>query len=88
MYYCLCRDRESAVKLRAGKWAVIIAFAVSILQLAVRYSDMFGLGWDFISKAYYILPLADYSLAWLPFSIIVYVLLSLLRHDQNKRRSI
>ena len=88
MYYCLCRDRESAVKLRAGKWAVIAAFAVSILQLAVRYSDMFGLGWDFISKAYYLLPLADYSMAWLPFSIIVYVLLSLFRHDQNKRRSI
>ena len=84
MYYCLCRKPDDPVKLRAGKWAVISAFAISILQLAVRYSEMFSLGWDVLSKAYYALPLAEYSLAWLPVSLILYVLLSVCRPLYSK----
>jgi len=66
MYYCICRRPDDARLLNAGKWAVIAAFAVSVLQLAVRYSEMFGLGWDALGNVYYALPLAGYSLAWLP----------------------
>ena len=84
MYYCLSRKPDDPVKLKAGKWAVISAFAISILQLAVRYSEMFSLGWDVLSKAYYALPLAEYSLAWLPVSLILYVLLSVCRPLYSK----
>ena len=75
MYYCLCRKPDDPVKLMAGKWAVIIAFVISILQLAVRYSEMFGLGWDMLSRIYYALPLAGYSLAWLPVCVILYAVM-------------
>ena len=64
---------------------MISAFAISILQLAVRYSEMFSLGWDVLSKAYYALPLAEYSLAWLPVSLILYVLLSVCRPLYSKQ---
>ena len=80
MYYCLCRKPDDTVKLNAGKWAVISAFAISILQLAVRYSEMFGLGWDMLSNVYYVLPLAEYSLAWLPVSLILYTIMSACGH--------
>lgn len=73
MYYCLCRDPYDPGCLRAGKWAMIAAFVISILQLAVRYSEMFGLGWDILGRVYYSLPLAAYSLAWLPVSLAVYI---------------
>lgn len=76
MYYCLCRKPDDPARLRAGNWATISAFAISILQLAVRYNEMFGLGWDVVSKAYYALPLAGYSLAWLPVSLILYAVLA------------
>jgi len=76
MYYCLCRKHDDPVKLRAGKWTVICAFAISVLQLAVRYSEMFSLGWDVLSRAYYALPLAEYSLAWLPVCIVLYACLA------------
>lgn len=79
MYYCLCRKPDDTAALRAGKWAMICAFAISVLQLAIRYSEMFGLGWDLLSKAYYALPLAEYSLAWLPVSVIIYAVLHLIK---------
>ncbi|MBQ9272418.1 MAG: branched-chain amino acid transport system II carrier protein [Mogibacterium sp.] len=72
MYYCICRRPDDARLLNAGKWAVIAAFAVSVLQLAVRYSEMFGLGWDAPGNAYYALPLAGYSLAWLPVCLVAF----------------
>ncbi len=84
MYYCLCRKPDNPVRLRAGKWAVITAFVISILQFAVRYSEMFDLGWNILSKAYYALPLAEYSLAWLPVSIIVFAAICLLPHSSHK----
>jgi branched-subunit amino acid permease len=51
---------------------MISAFVISVMQLAVRYSEMFDLSWNVLSKVYYALPLAGYSLAWLPVSIILY----------------
>ena len=84
MYYCLCRKLDDPVKLRAGKWAVITAFAISILQLAVRYSEMFDLGWNVLSKAYYALPLSEYSLAWLPVSIVIFAAVCLFPHSFHK----
>lgn len=75
MFYCLCKKHDDIANLRAGKWAMITSFAISILHLAVRYSDMFSLGWDALTKAYHALPLADYSLAWLPVSVAVYIVL-------------
>ena len=72
MYYCICRKPDMPENLRAAKWAFITAFAVSLLQLAVRYSVMFGLGWTWLEGFYGSLPLAEYSLAWLPFSLIAY----------------
>lgn len=72
MYYCICRKPDMPENLRAAKWAFITSFAVSLLQLAVRYSVMFGLGWTWLEGFYGSLPLAEYSLAWLPFSLIAY----------------
>lgn len=84
MYYCICRKPDDPAKLKAGKWAVIAAFVISVLQLAVRYSEMFELGWDMLSKAYYALPLAEYSLAWLPVSLILYAALSFFRQTPER----
>ena len=72
MFYCICRDPDDARSLKAEKWAMISAFIISIIEMLVRYSDMFSLGWDALSKAYHALPLSGFSLAWLPVSIILY----------------
>ena len=69
------RKPSDARNLKAGKWAIIIAFVISLLEMLVRYSDMFGLGWDALAGAYRALPLSDYSLAWLPVSVILYALI-------------
>ena len=75
LYYCLCRRNGDAPGRVAAKWSVIGAFIISAIQLIVRYSDMFGLGWDdFFTDLYNRLPLAGYSLAWLPVSILIYVI--------------
>ena len=87
MYYCFSRRPDEVYNLSAGKWATVCAFAVSILQLAVRYSEMFSLGWDHISRIYYALPLAEYSLAWLPASILVFAAAALLRRRAMKAAS-
>lgn len=85
MYYCLCRKPDDPVNRMAGKRAVIGAFAISILQLAVRYSEMFDLGWWTLSKLYYALPLSKYSLAWLPVSMILYVGSKVCRKTNEKK---
>ena len=77
LYYCLCRRNGDATDRVAAKWSVIGAFIISAIQLIVRYSDMFGLGWDVFTDLYNRLPLAGYSLAWLPVSILVYVIVKL-----------
>ena len=51
------------------------AFVISIIEMLVRYSDMFNLGWDALANAYRALPLSGFSLAWLPVSIILYALI-------------
>lgn len=77
LYYCFCRTVNRAGSLKAAKWATIASFAVSLVQLAVRYSDMFGLGWEHIAGLYSRLPLAEYSLAWFPLSLAVYAIAAL-----------
>ena len=77
MYFCLCRRIDAPANLRAGKWAVISSFLISILQLIVRYNEMFNFGWDVLSKVYYSLPLAEYGLAWLPVCAVVFTVLKL-----------
>ncbi len=78
MYYCLCRRVDDPANLRAGKWATIGAFVISVLQLLVRYSEMFDFGWNALSRIYYSLPLAAYSLAWLPVSIALFAAVRIL----------
>ena len=78
MYYCLCRNNASQANLRAAKWAFIVTFAISVIELASRYSEMFGLGWKWAESLYGSLPLSVYSLAWLPVGIIVYAAVRLL----------
>ena len=83
IFYCLCRNNNKASNLMAAKWAVIASFVISLIQLAVRYSEMFSLGLDTISKAYYAMPLSQYSLAWLPVSILVYAVICFLPTRRN-----
>ena len=72
IYYCICPHPDKEENLKAANLAMITAFIVSILQLLVRYSEMFGLSWAAVSSLYYHMPLAEYSLAWLPVSLIVF----------------
>lgn len=72
MYYCICRNNSSPANLRSAKWAMIVTFAISIIELTSKYSGMFGLGWKWAERLYSSLPLSEYSLAWLPVSIIVF----------------
>ena len=74
LFYCFCKRHDNASNRLAAKWAVISALIISTLQLGVRYSDMFGLGWDHLTAMYNRLPLAGYSLAWLPVSTLIYVI--------------
>ena len=73
LFYCFCKGHDKAPNRFAAKWAVISSLIISTIQLGVRYSDMFGLGWDHLTALYNRLPLAGYSLAWLPVSVLIYV---------------
>ena len=84
MYYCACRRPDDISNRLAAKWAVIGALIVSILQLAVRYSDMFSIGLDRFTHLYNMLPLAGYSLAWLPVSVLIYVIIKMKLRRQFK----
>ena len=75
IFYCVCRNNDLPANLRGAKWATIAAFAVSLIQLAVRYMEMTGTDIAWISGLYYSLPLASYGLAWLPISVVVYLAL-------------
>ena len=77
VFYCFCKGHDKACNRLAAKWAVISALIISTLQLGVRYSDMFGLAWDILSDLYGRLPLSGYSLAWLPVSVLIYVIVLL-----------
>ena len=77
MYYCICRNSGDVRNLKAAKWAFAGAFAISVIELAVRYNEMFGMGMDWLDKAYSMLPLAEYSLAWVPVSLILYAVIRL-----------
>ncbi|MBQ6371610.1 MAG: branched-chain amino acid transport system II carrier protein [Oscillospiraceae bacterium] len=83
MYYCLCRNNSSGVNLRAAKWALIVTFVISIIELISRYSVMFSLGWSWAEGLYSRMPLSAYSLAWLPVSIVVYASVRLLANKSN-----
>ena len=88
LFYCFCREHKKASRMLAAKWAVISALIISVIQLGVRYSEMFGLGWDHLAGLYYRLPLAGYSLAWLPVSALIYIILSLLIKESLQQQSL
>ena len=83
LYYCFCRNTGDKSNRTAAKWAVISSLIISVLQLIVRYSDMFGLGWDRFADMYNRLPLAGYSLSWLPVSILIYAIIKLILHGSS-----
>ncbi|MBR3199919.1 MAG: branched-chain amino acid transport system II carrier protein [Mogibacterium sp.] len=83
MYYCLCRNNTSGANLRAAKWALIVTFVISVIELISRYSDMFGLGWRWAGTLYNSLPLSAYSLGWLPVCIMVFAAVRLLPCKSN-----
>ena len=87
LFYCLWRGSDKDAHLAAAKWAVIASFAVSVLQLAVRYSEMFSLGWEHLSSLYGRLPLASYSLAWLPVSAVLYLFVAVCYNQIVKRKN-
>lgn len=84
IYYCFCRNSSSDTNLRAAKWAMITAFAISIWELVVDYNEMFSLGFEAIGKGYELLPLSGYSLAWMPLSVVVFAAVRLVN---NKKQS-
>ena len=53
---------------------MIRGYSFSLLELGARYTEMFGLGWDGIADLYEQLPLSGYSLAWVPVSILAFVI--------------
>ena len=83
MYYCLCRNNTSQANLRAAKWAFIVTFVISVVELISRYSEMFGLGWRWAESLYRSMPLSAYSLAWLPVCIVVYAAVRLLPRQSH-----
>ena len=83
MYYCLCRNNTSQANLNAAKWAFIVTFVISVIELISRYSEMFGLGWSWAENLYRRMPLSAYSLAWLPVAIIVFAVVRLLPRKSN-----
>ena len=87
MYYCFCRNSTSPENLRAAKWALIVTFAISAIELISRYSVMFGLGWSLAENLYGSLPLSSCSLAWLPVSIIVFALVRCVHKKDASQRS-
>ena len=78
LFYCFCPNADSVKNLRAGKWAMIGAFVVSLIELAARYSDMFSFGWNWIVSLFNTLPLSSVSLAWLPVSVIIFIVFKLI----------
>ena len=84
VYYCISRMPDKAENRLAAKWAVISALTISVLQLGVRYSDMFSLGWDHLTALYNKLPLAGYSLAWLPVSMLIYAIAVIYKRERIK----
>ena len=84
LFYCICRNTQSAANLRAEKWAFICSFIISVLEMLTRYDEMFGFGWGALDKAYHSLPLSGYSLAWVPVSLLVYAAVRFLPRRQER----
>lgn len=79
LYYCFCRNSDARVNLTAEKYALIVTFVMSLIQMVVRYDEMFELGLNWLTAFYEKLPLSSYNLAWLPVSILVFALMRVLR---------
>ncbi len=87
MYYCLCRNNTSQANLNAAKWAFIVTFVISVIELISRYSEMFGLGWSWAENLYSRMPLSAYSLAWLPVAFIVFAAVRLFQRNTAGSRA-
>ncbi|MBQ0018221.1 MAG: branched-chain amino acid transport system II carrier protein [Clostridiales bacterium] len=81
VYYCFSRKNSSPGNLKAAKWSMIAAFAMSILELLSRYNEMFNWGQGWIDTAFHAMPLSAYSLAWLPVSAVVYLAVKLTNRE-------
>ncbi len=71
--YCFDKKIHSLRHMMAGRASFIAAFGMGVLNLLFVYDEMFGLGLADLRKIYLMIPLAKYTLAWIPVSIFVYV---------------
>ena len=83
LYYCAVKSPYLPSNLSAAKWSAIAAFIISVMQLLARYSDMFDLDWTWITGPYNAMPLSAQGLAWVPVSVIVYIIVKLARKSKD-----
>ena len=74
VYYCFVKGCFSNRKLVACRWAMIGAVVVGAMQLLEVYIVKFGWSMPAYEQFYNAIPLAKYSLAWIPVSIAAYLI--------------
>ena len=74
IYYALCPNANDARPLFAGKWAMYAAFAFGMLDMIWKYLGKADLNPGGICDIYLHLPLASVSLAWVPWTIVAFII--------------
>ncbi len=84
LYYALVPKANTARPLYAGMWAVYVSFAFGVVDMIWKYMVKFDIG-NSICDLYLNLPLADVSLAWVPWTILAFIIGWLTYRDKDNQ---
>lgn len=82
-FYCFCPKASEKRRLVSLRWAVIFAMIMGFLNAFNVYAKIFRLNVAEFTRFYMAIPLAKYSLAWIPISFIAYFLAFLIYRDKK-----
>lgn len=72
-YYCFEKRRFENKRLNALKWSMAAAFIMGFLDAFTVYAGLLGINAEKFERVYHLLPLAKYSLAWVPLCVLIFI---------------
>lgn len=85
-YYTFMPDFTQPRRVRAVRWAMIVAFVFGLLHVLYVYNGQYALGLAGFTALYEKLPLATYSFAWVPASVLAFILgLNIMPQEKKPR---
>lgn len=83
IYYSLLPHANTPRMLYACKWAMYVSFVFGMIDMVWKYLVKFNIDVSGVFDLYFRLPFADISMAWIPWTIVAFIVGYVINRNKN-----